>query len=152
MYNVGACVGSLGAVSILNKGRRRALFIAGMILIGAAVLEQFMYFWSMFFSRVIAGLGAGIVMCATSRIIEEYVPLAMYSTASPFNIFMGQLGSFLALLSAIALPPSKAPAIEYAENTSWHYMFGMTFVWLTIGLLGMTFLVRTDTPKFYISK
>ena len=28
----------------------------------------------------------------------------------------------------------------------------MSFVWITIGMLGFICLVRTDTPKFYISK
>ena len=28
----------------------------------------------------------------------------------------------------------------------------MSFVWITIGMLGFIFLVRTDTPKFYIAK
>ena len=28
----------------------------------------------------------------------------------------------------------------------------MSFVWISIGMLGFLFLVRLDTPKFYISK
>ena len=64
--------------------------------------------WVLLVSRLISGFGCGVSLCATSRIIEEYVPLAMYATASPFNIFMGQLGSFLALMSAVGLPAEDA--------------------------------------------
>ena len=28
----------------------------------------------------------------------------------------------------------------------------MSFVWIAIGMFGFLFLVRLDTPKFYISK
>ena len=48
-----------------------------------------MDFWMLTFARLISGFGCGVSLCATSRIIEEFVPLAMYATASPFNIFMG---------------------------------------------------------------
>ena len=90
-------------------------------------------------------------MCATSRIIEEYVPLAMYATASPFNIFIGQLGSFLALISASLLPPDDATADEWEANQSWRYIFGFSFVWIAIGMLGFLLFVRHDTPKFYVT-
>ena len=67
-----------------------------------------MNIWLLCVSRLIAGYGCGVSLVTTSRIIEEYVPLAMYATASPFNIFIGQFGSFLALISAIALPSEEA--------------------------------------------
>ena len=108
VYNIGACIGALSAGYLLNIGRRKALLLTGCVFIIGAVLTQFMNFAMLCISRIIAGLGCGVSLVATSRIIEEYVPLAVYGTASPFNIFMGQFGSFLALLSAVVLPGEKA--------------------------------------------
>lgn len=110
-----------------------------------------MDFWMLTISRLISGFGCGVSLCATSRIIEEYVPLAMYATASPFNIFIGQLGSFLALMSAVVLPPDDATPEEWMDSQSWHYIFGFSFVWIAIGMLGFLLFVRHDTPKYYIT-
>lgn len=137
---------------MMNKGRRKTLIIVGFIFIFAALLTQVMNFWMILISRLFSGFGCGISLAVTSRIIEEYVPLAMYSTASPFNIFMGQLGSFLALISAVILPPMNAPDQEYMDTESWRIIFGMSFVWVGVGLFGYFVLVRLDTPKFYLSK
>ena len=152
IYNVGACIGAMSAGYFLNYGRRSTLLLTGCIAAIGAVLTQFMNIWMLNISRLIAGIACGLSLCTTSRIIEEYVPLAMYATASPFNIFMGQFGSFLALISAIVLPSDDASEQELKDNSSWHYIFGLSFVWISIGILGFLFLVRTDTPKFYISK
>ena len=108
IYNIGACAGALSACKILNYGRRNALLLTGSFFIVGATMTQFMNFWTIFFARLIGGFGCGLSLASTSRIIEEYVPLAMYSTASPFNIFIAQLGSFLALISAVVLPAEKA--------------------------------------------
>ena len=76
----------------------------------------------------------------------------MYATASPFNIFMGQLGSFLAIMSAVVLPKDEASEEEIKSNTTWRYIFGFSFIWIAIGMFGLLFCVRMDTPKYYISK
>lgn len=34
----------------------------------------------------------------------------------------------------------------------YYYIFGLLFVFLAIGLVGLLFFVRTDTPKFYLLK
>lgn len=101
---------------MMNKGRRKTLIVIGFIFIFAALLTQVMNFWMILVSRLFSGFAGGATLALTSRIIEEYVPLAMYSTASPFNIFAGQLGSFLALISAVVLPAEDAPLQEYKDT------------------------------------
>ena len=151
MKEIGACFGSLMAGPMLAKGRRKSLIISGFIYIVAALLCQFMNFWLLFLSRLVGGFATGAILTTTSRIIEEYVPLAMYSTASPFNIFCGQLGTFLALMAAILLPSEDASPQEYADTNSWRYIFGIEFILIGIGLIGYLFVVRLDTPKFYLT-
>ena len=136
----------------MSIGRRKALLITGVIFCIGGVLTQFMNIWMLCISRIISGTGCGISLVVTSRIIEEYVPLAMYATASPFNIFMGQFGSFLGLASAVALPAEDASPEVYEDSHSWRWIFGFSYVWLAIGMVGFLTYVRTDTPKFYISK
>jgi hypothetical protein len=60
-------------------------------------------------------------------------------------------------MSAVFLPPEnaadeKALDQEYAETNVWRYMFGFSFVTTAIGFFGFLFFVRTDSPKFYITK
>jgi MFS family permease len=149
--SIGGCVGAVVASKLLNYfGRRKTVLIVGVIYILANGLFQVMDFWALFFAKLIAGLGSGISTVSVNRMIEEYVPLAMYSTASPFNIFMGQTGVFLALLSALALPAEDADEELYAQNTSWRYMFGFAYVFVAFGMIGFLCCVRTDTPKFYL--
>ena len=74
---------------LLNLGRCNALLTTSIFFIIDAIMTQFMDFWMLCISRIIAGVGCGVSLATTSRIIEEYVPLAMYAKASPFNIFFG---------------------------------------------------------------
>ena len=73
----------------MGYGRRRALLIAGIIFTVGGILSQVMRFSVLAVSRLIEGFASGVTFCAVNRAIEEFVPLAMYATASPFNVFMG---------------------------------------------------------------
>ena len=150
--NVGACVGALYGKKLISYGRRKSLFVIGYIFLLSAVVTQYMNFWAILIARLIGGVAAGLTTVAVSRIIEEYVPLAMYATASPLNALVGNLGTFIALFSAVVLPSTKAEDLEYEESVAWRYIFGFSLLFTIIGLLGLIFLVRTDTPKFYLSK
>lgn len=113
-----------------------------------------------FFSFFINGIGGGILSTAAGRMIEEYVPLAMFSLAYPATALGYSSGYFIACLSALLLPPSNAIApqtelelqLEYWETNVWRYMFGASFVFVIIATLGLLLLVRTDAPKFYTAK
>jgi len=152
---VGCVIGSFSGGLILNFGRRNALFIVGSFFLVASCLSLDINTVALYFTRLIGGIGVGLNSVVVNRFIEEFVPLAMYSTASPFNIFMGQLGTFIAQMSAIVLPPYTPPDEDQSalEATKmYYYIFGLLFVFLAIGLVGLLFFVRTDTPKFYLLK
>lgn len=86
---VGCVIGSFSGGLILNFGRRNALFIVGGFFLVAACLSLDINTVALYFTRLIGGIGVGLNSVVVNRFIEEFVPLAMYSTASPFNIFMG---------------------------------------------------------------
>jgi hypothetical protein len=97
--------------------------------------------------------------------IEEYCPLALYPVASAANGLISQLGSFLALFSAMFQPVPPKPAKinpyydteykiyeeELETDVTWRYIFGFTFILIATGTIGLIFFVRYDTPKFYLS-
>ena len=105
MKNIGGGVGSFTAGFVLAYGRRKALMVTCAIYAVGALLCQYMDFWSLLSGRFLAGIGAGFNSVCINRFLEEYVPLVLYSTASPFNLFLGQIGSFIALLTGLMLPP-----------------------------------------------
>ena len=74
------------AGKLMSYGRRNSLFVIGVSYIIAGALTQIMNFWCIAVARTFAGFGTGATLAVASRIIEEYVPLAMYSTAAPFNL------------------------------------------------------------------
>jgi MFS family permease len=124
-----------------------------------------MNFWTILIARLLAGFGQGLKGVAVNRMIEEYCPLALYPVASAANGLISQLGSFLALFSAMFQPvPPKPAAInpyydteykiyeeELETDVTWRYIFGFTFILIATGTIGLIFFVRYDTPKFYLS-
>jgi len=89
MKNIGGGVGSFTAGFVLAHGRRKALMATALIYAIGASFCQEMNFWTLLVGRFLAGIGAGFNSVCINRFLEEYVPLALFSTASPFNIFMG---------------------------------------------------------------
>jgi len=83
--NVGGCIGSFTASFLLVYGRRKTLLIIWFVYIFSAVLEQFLGFWTLLSARLVAGMCNSIVYVAFNRFIEEYVPLALFPTASAAN-------------------------------------------------------------------
>ena len=146
-----ACVGALTAGKLIGSGRRRTLFLILILLTVYGFMTQFMNFWAILFARAVAGYSFGVKQVAVNRYIEEYVPLATYAVASTTNSFTGQVGYFLALLSALVLPPEKAPVQDYYDNVSWRYIFGFSFVLIAIGLIGLLCFIRNDSPKLYLT-
>jgi len=102
--------------------------------------------------RVIYGYAGGIISVAANRMVDEYVPLQLFSTYSPIFSFSLNVGSLIATFSAVVLPKDKATHEELAANESWRYIFGFPIVFFVIVIIGMLTIVRTDTPKFLLQK
>jgi len=54
--------------------------------------------------RFIYGFASGVLSVATNRMVDEYVPLQLYSTCSPIFSFSLNIGTLLATFSAVILP------------------------------------------------
>ena len=100
--------------------------------------------------RVIYGYAGGIISVAANRMVDEYVPLQLFSTCSPVFSFALNIGTLIATFSAAILPSDGADHETLAANESWRYIFGFPIVLFFIVILGMLLIVRTDTPKFLL--
>ena len=54
-------------------------------------------------------------------------------------------------MMAISLPKDNAADSEFEDNTSWRYNFGLSFIWVAIGMFGFLLVIRNDTPKYYLT-
>ena len=57
--------------------------------------------------RLIYGFAAGVLSVATPRMIEEYVPMQLYSSFTAIYVCSIFIGSFFAMMSATVLPPNS---------------------------------------------
>jgi MFS family permease len=84
LFNIGGfgtILGSIIGSHVVGYGRRNAFFVISTLFFTSAALVQIMNYWTFFFSFFILGLNGGIMACTGGRMIEEYVPLAMFSLA-----------------------------------------------------------------------
>jgi len=84
LLNIGGFGSLLGAVigsHVVGFGRRNAFFVISILFFTSATLVQIMNYWTFLFSFFILGINGGILACTAGRMIEEYVPLAMFSLA-----------------------------------------------------------------------
>ena len=75
IFALGAAVGCSSAGKLIQYGRRRAHFIAGGIGIVGVGLQCFETLPTLFIGRLIYGFTTGLVSVATTRMVDEYVPL-----------------------------------------------------------------------------
>ena len=134
----------------MQSGRRKAHYIlafSGIIGTSLTMVENFNI---QLVGRFIYGFAAGFESVASPRFIEEYVPheyghicIAIYTLAQNFGIL-------LSALMALILPPDEDKE-ALALNNSWRIMFGLPFVFYGGMIIGLTFLIRYDSPKYYIT-
>jgi hypothetical protein len=96
------------------------------------------------------GYSAGLLSTATNRYVDEYVPLVLFPKVAPIYSISINIGSLIATFSAAVLPKDESPLSVLEANKSWHYVFGFPVAFYFILLLGFIFIVKTDTPKYYL--
>lgn len=96
------------------------------------------------------GYASGILAVASNRMVDEYVPLQMFSTCSPVYSFALNVGALIATFTAVILPKDDAGEEVLAANQSWRYIYGLPIVFYIFLILGFLFVVKTDTPKYLL--
>jgi MFS family permease len=144
--------GSLNGGRFISKGRRIAMFLAIGIGIMGCSISCLQNEIAIIFGRILFGYSSGLMSTATNRYVDEYVPLVLFPKVAPIYSVSLNVGSLIATFPATVLPKDDSPLSVLEANTSWHYVFGFPVALYFILLLGFLFIVKTDTPKYYLLK
>lgn len=103
---IGISAGSLfGGDCVKAYGPRKTIIYFNTLALLGSVLSLSLSFKLMCFARFLFGIGAGVLLCATSKILEETIPVRLLDKGfgTSTNILM-QLFNFALLLMAIGMP------------------------------------------------
>ena len=175
---IGCIIGSaLSGLLSTNLGRKKSLFIAGLLFFVSALgsMEpEFMFFTHgepsfslllMFnFYRVIGGIGVGLASAICPVYIGEVAPKqirGMLVSWNQFAIIFGQLVVYFVNFFILGqhLQPlveemgrglaAINPAAQWTVTTGWRYMFGSEAV--PAGLFALLICFVPETPRYLVS-
>ena len=175
---IGCIIGSaLSGLLSTNLGRKKSLFIAGLLFFVSALgsMEpEFMFFTHgepsfslllMFnFYRVIGGIGVGLASAICPVYIGEVAPKqirGMLVSWNQFAIIFGQLVVYFVnffILGQHLQPQVEEmgrglaainPAAQWTVTTGWRYMFGSEAV--PAGLFALLICFVPETPRYLVS-
>ena len=108
--------------------------------------------WCLLLGRVICGFARGFFNIAVTRFQEEYIPPHLYSMLGPTFAVSCTVGSYVATISGLLLPPDTSSEKTLEHVTIWRYIFGFPLVPLVIALLVHFILIKHEPPKFYLMR
>lgn len=74
MATVGLAVGSLYGSHLIRNGRHKSLVAGNILVIIGSFTSLVAQFWTICVGRLFVGFGAGMIMVASPKVIEETVP------------------------------------------------------------------------------
>lgn len=120
---VGISIGSLYGGDFTSGGRRRTvIWFNALALVGTA-FSLVLHFKIMCLGRFLFGLAAGVLLCATPKIMEETIPPALIDKGfgASTNVLMTFFGCGQ-LLSALGMPTTQQ---QLATSRYWMVIYGM---------------------------
>ncbi|MES2258172.1 MAG: MFS transporter [Pseudomonadota bacterium] len=140
---VGMAGGALLLSPLADVAGRRPMVLTGLLLVtGGTLLSALSQaVWQLSASRVLTGLGIGLMVALTTSIAAEFAnkrrrPLAVALTTVGFS-----LGGVLGGLASSAI----------LKNTDWHWVFGVGAIAGSV-LLMVTLAVLPESPAFLIDR
>lgn len=106
---IGISVGSvIGGDFVKALGSRKTIIYFNIVGLIGSIMSLMVNFRIMVLGRFTFGFGSGILMCATSKILEETIPVYLIDKGfgTSTNILM-QLFNFMLLLMAIGMPEDR---------------------------------------------
>jgi len=148
---IGTIFGSGAGSVLMGKGRAQALIISCALGIFGSLFTFYMNFYVFLFAKFTVGVSIGLMGVVVARFIEEYVPLKWFGVSQAISLAFLQLGIFTSTIVGVFLPADDDK--EALQNdTNWRYIFALQPVLLTISIILFITLLRTDTPRFYITQ
>lgn len=114
---IGISVGSVfGGDFVKAYGSRKTIIYFNVVGLVGSLLGLTLNFKTMVLGRFSFGYAGGVIMCATSKMLEETIPVRLLDKGfgTSTNILM-QLFNFTLLLMAIGMPEDRTSL----EKTMW---------------------------------
>lgn len=113
----GISAGSLfGGDYVQSLGPKKTIIIFNVFGLIGSIMSLQLSFKLMCLGRFFFGLTSGVLLCATSRVLEDTIPVRLIDKGfgTSTNILM-QLFTFMLLLTAIGMPDNR----DQLETTRW---------------------------------
>lgn len=145
MFNIGCAIGGIGLSKIGDKkGRKIGLTIAMVIYTVGVLIQTLSVNWLMYTGgRIVAGLGIGSVSVLSPMFIAETAPSAIRSILVSCYQLMITLGILLGYCSTYATNNAY-----YLDDNQWRIPLGLSFVWASMMIIGLTFL--PESPRYLL--
>ena len=148
---LGALIGSILTGIISEKfGKRRGLILTDFVGILGCVLMMFIGA-PLFLGRFITGLVAGANTVTVSSYINEISPISMISKTGTIISIMINFGIFFSFIMGLNLPDESYMIAHKDELNWWRLMVAFPIITCVMRIFVLVFLVKTDTPEYYIS-
>ena len=142
------CGSGMGSI-LMSRGRARAFIVACCVGIFGSLFTFIQNFYVFLFAKFIVGASIGLTGVVVARYIEEYVPLKWFGTAQAISLASLQGGIFLSTIIGAVLPPDESE--DLGETNAWIFIFMLHPILMVITIALFLILIRTDTPRFYLS-
>ena len=143
---LGNMIGAGFGGKLIGYGRRRMIIIMAVVGSIGCGLTLCVNFYVLLIGRLLYGMASGVHATAAMRSVDEYVPLKYSGLAVGLWAANQNIGAFICLMSAVALPPEDTP--EYDTTKVWMYVFAFPIVcYAGIILICFTCVTR-EGPKF----
>lgn len=146
---LGIMVGRLIGSQEVNKGRYRCIMLGSIIITVGIGIQMVASIWMFLLGRIFCAFGMGFFFPAASRYIEECSPpqlLALFYTLYSFGVSLAR--PLLALTSQI-LPTTVVTS--HPDPYSWRIFLAIPMIFSLVFLLGMLFVVRSETPTYLVN-
>ena len=123
------------------------MLAVGIVGVSMTLIENF---YMLIFGRVVYGLSVGVSSVCMPRYVEEFVPLHKYGICIALYAFSMNIGTLIALTSAIILPKDDDTDAILDCHVTWRLILGFPlflYVCQAIGFLYINF----DGPSFYLA-
>ena len=147
----GMAIGAFSGGKLMVHGRRRAMIISSLIGLVGVALTLIENFYVLNIGRLVFGFTSGCQAAVVVRMIDEYMPPRLTSTAMGGFAATQNFSAFLALCSGLILPHSYETE-QLESNEIWRVIFLFPALMYVIIIAGFLLIIRTDSPKYYVAK
>ena len=144
---LGAIPGSLISGLLVTKGRRFAMIVISLVMIGGSLTTMIFNMWALIIGRILMGLAVGMYLTVWPMFITEVSPESLLGPLGCLNQLNLVAGLILATGIAFIMPlPDDNEALTTGR---WRIIFILPGIFSAIQILLFLTLYRYDTPTFY---